>query len=92
MIVRIATEGQYRVADQALEKLNAIDNQLVEVITRGDEDAYQSLLDSLLDTVRQEGRPVGLSEIVESDLVLPAPDTSMPEARELFQGEGLIPG
>lgn len=92
MIVRIATEGQYRVSSDALDKLNAIDNQLVDVIARGDENAYRDLFQNLIETVRGSGQPVPLAEIVESDLVLPASDTTLAEARHLFRGDGLIPG
>jgi hypothetical protein len=91
MIVRIATEGQYRVGSDTLDKLNAIDNQLVNIVARGDQAAYDQLLKSMLDLVRQSGQPVALTEIVESDLVLPAPDTTLAEARQLFKGDGLIP-
>jgi hypothetical protein len=33
-----------------------------------------------------------VDELVESDLMLPAPDTTLEEAQFLFVGEGLLPG
>ena len=38
------------------------------------------------------GTPVPDGELVTSDHVLPAADTTLEEAREAFAGEGAIPG
>lgn len=92
MIVRVSTEGQYRLDDALLPQLNALDNQLVAAVTAGDALAFQKLFRDLLDFVRQHGQPVAPEEIVPSDLILPAPDLTFDEARALFQGEGVIPG
>lgn len=92
MIVRIATEGQYRLDSAYLDKLNEIDNAVVDAIAAGDEERFRSLLSSMLDLVRQHGTPVSADEFIESDVILPPPDTTFEEAKELFAGEGLIPG
>lgn len=92
MIVRILSEGQYRVSDAVLERLNQYDNRLVDVVARGDRQEFQRLFQEMLDVVRTEGQPVSTEEIVTSDVMLPPPDTTLEEAREHFQGEGLIPG
>jgi hypothetical protein len=92
MIVRISTEGQYRLESTYLDQLNTIDNALVEAIAANDEERFRTLLRTMLDLVRQHGKPVAPDEFVESDIILPPPDTSFEEARELFAGEGLIPG
>lgn len=92
MIVRISTEGQYRLSSSALDRLNEIDGRMVDAAARADEEAFLRLLDEMLALVRAEGTPIPPDEIVESDIILPPPDTSMEEARELFQGEGVIPG
>ncbi len=92
MIVRIATEGQYRLESAYLDQLNSADNALVEAIAAGDEERFRILLQKMLDLVRQHGQPVPADEFVESDIILPPPDTTFEEARELFAGEGLIPG
>ncbi len=59
MIVRIATEGQYRVNSALLDRLNELDNRLIQ--------------------------------LVASDVILPAPDTTLDEAKSLFVNDGLIP-
>ena len=92
MIVRISTEGQYRLPSSVLDRLNELDNQLVDAAARTDEESFRRLLAEMLDLVRMQGTPVPAEELVESDVILPPPDTSLEEARELFQGEGVIPG
>ncbi len=92
MIVRISTEGQYRIDSDYLDQLNAIDNDLVAAIAAGDRGTFQARLRELLDLVRQHGAPVDPDELVESQIVLSPPDTTFEEAAELFTGQGLIPG
>ena len=92
MIVRIATEGQFRVGSAALDRLNEIDNTLMAAVAADDGAGFSRLLGELLAVVRGKGQPVATAEIVESDIILPPPDTSLAEARHLFQVDGLIPG
>ncbi len=92
MIVRIATEGQYRVPSALLDDINEIDNRLVESVGKGDKPAFDKDLKQLLDLIRSQGTPLGNDELLESDLVIPPSDTTIEEARELFVGDGLIPG
>ncbi|ACZ38522.1 PspA-associated protein PspAA [Sphaerobacter thermophilus] len=92
MIVRIATEGQYRIDSAYLDKLNEIDNDLVAAIAAGDKDRFKVLLNDLLALVREHGTPVPAEELVESEIVLPPPDTTFEEASEMFIGDGLVPG
>ena len=92
MIVRIATEGQYRVSSDILDRLNELDNQLIQLVAKGDQDRFCSVLDTMIGMVRKEGKAVADEELVGSDIILPAPDTTLEEARGLFTGDGLIPG
>jgi hypothetical protein len=92
MIVRILTEGQFQLPGAYIDELNEIDNRLVEVVEVEDEEGFNRLLKEMLDLVRNNGRPVGVDELVESDVVLPEPDITLVEAEELFTGEGLLPG
>ncbi len=91
MIVRILTEGQYNLPGAHVDRLDELDNRLVEVVEAEDEEASDGLLKELLDVVRENGSPVPLDEIVESDIVLPEPDITLVEAERLFTGEGIIP-
>ena len=92
MIVRILTEGQFQLPGAYIDELNEIDNRLVEVVEVEDGEGFNRLLKEMLDLVRNNGRPVGVDELVESDVVLPEPDITLVEAEELFTGEGLLPG
>lgn len=92
MIVRIMTEGQYDLPGAYIDDLNKIDNDLVEVVAQENEAEFATLLKKMLDLVRDNGTPVPLDELVESDLVLPEPDITLIEAEEVFVGEGLVPG
>ena len=92
MIVRISSEGQYNLPGSFIDQLNEIDNQLVEAVEAEDQAAFETLLKSMLDLVRENGSEVPVDELVESDLILPEPDLTLREAEELFVGEGLMPG
>jgi hypothetical protein len=91
MIVRIFTEGQYRVDDSDRARLDELDDASHKAIEDGDERAYEKAFRELLDYVRSHGARLGDDELEGSDLMLPPPDTSLAEARAEFTGEGLIP-
>lgn len=92
MIVRISSEGQYNLPGSFIDRLNEIDNSLVEAVEAEDQAAFETLLKRMLDLVREHGEPVPVDELVESDLILPEPDLTLREAEELFVGDGLLPG
>jgi hypothetical protein len=91
VIVRIATESQYRLPEDASDELNELDNQVVAAVEAGDEDRFHELFEQMLDLVRRAGQPLDEDELAESDVILPPPDTSFVEAAADFTGEGLIP-
>ena len=91
MIVRIATEGQYRLPDGDAEKLNELDNAVVTAVDSDDEDGFHTTFEQMLELVRREGQPLGDDELEDSDVILPPPDLSFVEAAAEFTGEGLIP-
>jgi hypothetical protein len=91
VIVRIATENQYRFPDDQADRLNDIDNAVVAAVDAGDEDRFHEAFEELLALVRSEGTVLGDDELEESDVILPPPDTSITEASADFTGEGLIP-
>jgi hypothetical protein len=91
VIVRIATEGQYRLEDGDSGRLNELDNAAVTAVEGGDEDGFHAAFEEMLELVRRSGRRLGEDELEESDLIIPPPDISFVEAGEHFSGEGLIP-
>ena len=92
MIIRITTEAQYNLPGSFLDELNDIDNQLVEAVEATDKSSFEKLLNLMLTLVRNNGSLLPMDELVESDLILPSPDTTLEEAQILFVGEGLLPG
>jgi hypothetical protein len=91
VIVRISTESQYRLPEDAADELNELDNQVVVAIEAGDEDRFHELFEQLIDLVRRAGQPLEEDALEESDVIIPPPDISFVEAAEEFTGEGLIP-
>lgn len=91
MIVRILTEGQYELDAAHRDRLNSIDNQLVAIVEGNDEAAFDKTFQDLLTFVRSQGRRLADSELAPSDVVLPAPDSTFAEIKDLFVGEGLVP-
>jgi hypothetical protein len=91
VIVRIATEDQYRLPDEDAARLNDLDNQAVAAVESGDEDRFHEVFESMLDLVRRDGQLLGDDELEESDVILPPPDLTFLEAGAEFTGEGLIP-
>jgi hypothetical protein len=91
MIVRIATEGQYRLEDAVIERVNALDNDAVAAVEAGDEARFGELFGQIIALIRAEGEPLPEDELHGSDVIVPPPDTSFEEARHEFTGDGLIP-
>jgi hypothetical protein len=91
VIVRIMGEGQYRLDDDCVQRVNELDNTIVRAVDADDEDAFHVAFEEMLDIIRSEGRPVSDNDIEASDVIVPPPDTSMAEAASDFSGDGLIP-
>ncbi|MEO9320167.1 MAG: hypothetical protein ABI361_05795 [Nitrososphaera sp.] len=97
-IVRIMGEGQYRLAASDLSELNRVDNSIVKYVEDHSDNSHQTQqefqkrLNEMITIVRSRGEQLGESELVASDVILPFPDTTLEEARDLFKNDGLIPG
>jgi hypothetical protein len=92
MIVRILSEGQYEVDDEAVAELNTLDEELTRAIDASDDDGFRSALSSLVAKVRDVGKPLPADALVPSDFVLPAADAHVDDVREMLGDEGLVPG
>lgn len=91
MIVRIATEGQYRLEDDVVTRVNALDNDAVAAVEAGDEARFTELFGEIVALIRAEGERLPDDELHGSDVIVPPPDTSFDEAKHEFSGDGLIP-
>ena len=91
MIVRLLGEGQFRVDDSLLARLNELDAQVEQAVEVGDERALWAGLQALADAVRENGEKLADEDLSPSDAVIPPEDLSLDEAKELLQDEGFIP-
>ncbi|MGW0085889.1 PspA-associated protein PspAA [Streptomyces sp. NPDC003393] len=92
MIVRIMGEGQVRLADGHLAELDKLDEELLAEMENGDGPGFRRTLHSLLSKVRELGEPLPDDSLEPSELILPSPDASLQEVRDLLSDDGLIPG
>jgi hypothetical protein len=91
VIVRIATDRQYRLPDDDADRLNELDNAAVQAVEAGDEARFHELFEQMLTLVRTDGQELEEDDLEGSDVILPPPDLSFAEAASEFTGEGLIP-
>jgi chromosome condensin MukBEF complex kleisin-like MukF subunit len=91
VIVRLMGEGQYEVDDEVAKGLNDLDEQAAQALERGDEEQLGGLLRRMAEAVRLNGTRVPDEDLRGSEAIVPPDDLSLDEARELFEGEGLIP-
>ncbi len=92
MIVRIMGEGQAKLDDSHFAELNKLDDELLAEMETGDEAGFRRTLSALLNAVRTMGTALPDASLEPSELILPAPDASLEEVREMLTDDGLIPG
>jgi hypothetical protein len=94
VILRILGEGQFDVPADRLDELNRLDDEVQAAVEAQDPEAFGRALAALVTGVRTAGSELPDDYLGPSDLVLPGPDSSLDEVRELLSGseEGLIPG
>lgn len=91
MIVRVFSDGQYRVPEDAVARLNELDSEAHAAVESGDESRFLGSYASLIEHVHASGERLAEDDLAPSDLMLPPADLSFEEAQREFTGEGLIP-
>ncbi len=91
MIVRLMNEGQYRVGDELLDRLHALDEEALAAADAVDEAELDRRLDEMFELVRREGEKLPDDDLSTSDAVIPPSDLTLEETRELMSHEGFIP-
>jgi hypothetical protein len=91
MIVRIMGEGQFKVNSAILDRLNELDNKIVEEVGKDNEKRMGELLREMISIVKRAATPLDPEEILESQVIIPPEDLSLKEAKKIFTGEGIIP-
>lgn len=92
MIVRIMGEGQLTLADSHLAELNKLDDELLAEVENGDGPGFRTTLHALLARVREFGTTLPDDSLEPSELILPSPDATLEEVRDMLSDDGLIPG
>lgn len=96
-ITRVTGHGQFKINKETLDKINKIDNVIVDIVEKNDSDKkkqsseLKDKLSEIMDLLKAEGKPLEDKEILQSDLVIPSPDISLNEAKKIFAGEGILP-
>ncbi len=90
MIVRIQGEGQFELEDSARDELERLDAELFNAIQKGEEETFESAVRAVADFIRRQGSEVPTETLVASDIILPASDTTMEEAKRLLTDEGYL--
>lgn len=84
MLIRILTEGQYRLEGEALVELDRLDDFLLDAVSAENEGLFTERLKEIVALIKSNGVKVPDNELVESELIIPASDTGLEEAKELF--------
>jgi hypothetical protein len=91
VIIRLMGEGQYRLPDDAVERLNELDDQAHAAVEANDEAKLDGLLDDMWEVVRSRGERLDDEDLSPSDAVIPPSDMTLEETKRLLSPEGLIP-
>ncbi len=91
MIVRVMGEGQFEIDDEVAKGLNELDEQAERALQAEDQEQLAELLERMAEAVRTNGARLPDEDLSPSEGIVPPPDLTLEEAKELFEGEGLIP-
>jgi hypothetical protein len=91
VIVRVMGEGQFEIDDEVAKGLNELDEQAEQALEAGNTEQLADLLERMAEAVRTNGARVPDEDLTPSEGIVPPPDLTLEEAKELFEGEGLIP-
>ena len=91
MIVRLMGEGQYRVDDELVERLNELDDRAQAATDAEDEPTLDRILDEMAALVREQGEAMPDDDLSASDILVPPSDLTLEETKRLMSHEGFIP-
>jgi len=91
MIARIMGIGQYEIPDENSAALNDLDDSLTRAVEANDEEAFRRELGALIAAVKEQGKALPDDFLGPSDFVLPGPDVTIEEVKELLGEQGLVP-
>jgi phage shock protein A len=98
-VIRISSKGQYEIDSDILQKINAIDDEIVSIMEdysnnnidhETAKDELKNNIEKITNIILSEGKPVDEKNIVNSDIIIPISDISVEEAQRIFQSKGII--
>lgn len=100
IVVRVAGEGQYLLPAAVRPALDGLDQAMVRAVTSEDAAGFASCTSQLLKLVHDNGSKVDAGDLRTSDLIVPAADMTLDDAKALLSeagpegtgGEGGEPG
>jgi hypothetical protein len=101
IIVRVSGQGQFKVNREILDRINDIDNSIVNLLENTDTDVdvnsikvkqkeLNEKVNEIINLIRTNGMPLDDKEIIQSQIMIPNQDISVDEAKKIFRGEGII--
>ena len=90
-MVRLMGEGQYRVDDALVERLNELDDRAQAATDAEDEPTLDRILDEMAALVREQGEAMPDDDLSASDILVPPSDLTLEETKRLMSHEGFIP-
>jgi hypothetical protein len=91
LIVRLMGEGQYRVDDELVQRLNDLDDRAQAATDAEDEPTLDRILDEMAALVREQGEAMPDDDLSASDILVPPSDLTLEETKRLMSQEGFIP-
>ena len=91
VIVRLMGEGQFEIDDEVREGLNELDEQAERRSRRATRRGSAGCSERWPSGARRRARACPTTTCRPPTAIVPPPDLTLEEARELFDGEGLIP-
>ena len=101
IIVRVSGQGQFKVNREILDRINDIDNSIVNLLENADVNVddnsikvkqkdLNGKINEIINLIRTNGMPLDDKEIIQSQIMIPNPDISVDKAKKIFSGEGII--
>jgi hypothetical protein len=84
-------EGQYRVDDAVIGRLNELDDRAQAATDAEDEPTLDRILDEMAALVREQGEAMPDDDLSASDILVPPSDLTLEETKRLMSHEGFIP-
>lgn len=88
IVVRIAGEGQYLLPAAVRPALDGLDQAMVRAVGSEDADGFASCTSQLLKLVHDNGSKVEAGDLRSSDLIVPAADMTLDDAKALLSEGG----